>query len=377
MKIGITCYPTYGGSGVIATELGKALALKGHTVHFISYALPFRLKEFSENIVYHEVYVNNYPLFQYPPYSVTLASKMAEVISYENLDLLHVHYAIPHATSGLLAREILQDQNNPKQNFKMITTLHGTDITLVGGDPSLKGAVRLGINQSNGVTAVSEYLKQKTIHDFYPKQGIKVIPNFVDTEEFKRKDCTRYHEAFAGKGEKIVVHISNFRPLKRVKDVIRTFEKVVKEIPARLLLAGDGPERSEAEALARELGIYDKVRFLGNQDGVVELLSISDVMILPSESESFGLAALEAMSCGVPVVASRIGGLPELITEGKNGFLAPLKDTEVMAKSVLSILQSDERQKSFAAAARETALRYDTGKIIPLYENYYEEILSA
>lgn len=379
LKIGLTCYPTYGGSGVVATELGKALAEKGHTVHFISYSLPFRLREFSENVFYHEVDVNSYPLFEYPPYSISLASKMAEVMCYEELDLLHVHYAIPHAISAFLAREILRDRASLSERCKeakIITTLHGTDITLVGTDPSLSGAVRLGINQSDAVTTVSDYLRQETINRFAPTKPIRVIKNFVDTQEFSRKpDSERFRSAFATQEEKIIVHLSNFRPLKRVKDVIRVFEKIRRDMPSRLLLIGDGVERADAERLARDLKLSDCVRFLGKQEAVVDLLSIADLMLMPSESESFGLAALEAMSCGVPVVSTNVGGLPELIEHGYNGFMTQVGAIDEMAFFALHILDSRERWETFSRNARQTALRFDTQTIVPTYEAYYEQLL--
>lgn len=380
LKIGITCYPTYGGSGVVATELGKALSEKGHIIHFISYSLPFRLRTFSENVFYHEVDVNSYPLFEYPPYSISLASKMAEVMCYEDLDLMHVHYAIPHAISAFLAREIQRDRaslTRQCKEVKIVTTLHGTDITLVGSDPSLSGAVRLGINQSDMVTTVSEYLKRKTIEDFSPLRPIHVVKNFVDTTEFYRKaDSERFRAAFATKDERILIHLSNFRPLKRVKDVIRIFEKVHREIPSRLLLVGDGVERTEVEHLTRDLKISDCVRFLGKQEAVVELLSIADVMLMPSESESFGLAALEAMSCGVPVVSSNVGGLPELVKHGVNGFLFDVGAIDLMASAVLHILDSPERWQFFSDNARKTAIDLDTKHIIPIYEQLYLQTLT-
>jgi len=379
MKIGITCYPTYGGSGVVATELGKALAGKGHTVHFISYSLPFRLREFSENIVYHEVEISTYPLFEFPPYSISLASKMAEVMCYEELDLLHVHYAIPHAISAFLAREIQRDQatlTKACKTTKIITTLHGTDITLVGIDPSLSGAVRLGINQSDGVTAVSQYLREKTVQDFHPLKEVVVIPNFVDTKEFVRRDCTHYRTAFAKADEKLLIHISNFRPVKRVRDVIRTFALIEQRVPSRLLLVGDGPERSEAERLSRELGITERVKFLGKQEAVVELLSISDLMLMTSETESFGLAALEAMACSVPVVAYKVGGLPELIRDGDNGYTVPKADVEALAARAIELLSNSSLYARMAHCARETALRYDTACVIPLYEKFYKQVLA-
>ncbi len=381
MKIGITCYPTYGGSGVVATELGKALAKRGHIIHFISHDLPFRLREFSENIFYHEVSINDYPLFLFPPYSISLASKIADVMCYEELDVMHVHYAIPHAISAFLAREIQRDRASLVQRCKeakIITTLHGTDITLVGADPSLSGAVRLGINRSDGVTAVSKYLRDVTVQDFKPVVEIRAIPNFVDTTEFVRKDdCGRFRAAFAPKDEKLLIHLSNFRPLKRVGDVIRIFHAVQERVPCRLLFVGDGPDRPEAEKLTRELGLSDKVRFLGKQEAVVELLSISDVMIMPSENESFGLAALEAMSCGVPVIASRIGGLQELVCDGKNGYTFELGKTDDATTKLCALLENGALYKRLALGARQTAEQYDTSKIIPLYEQYYEEILSA
>lgn len=381
LKIGITCYPTYGGSGVVATELGKALAEKGHIIHFISYGLPFRLRMFSENIFYHEVDVNSYPLFEYPPYSISLASKMAEVMCYEDLDLVHVHYAIPHAISAFLAREIQRDRaslTRQCKEVKIVTTLHGTDITLVGSDPSLSGAVRLGINQSDMVTTVSDYLKMKTIENFAPTRPIHVVKNFVNTNEFSRKvDSERFRTAFATKDERILIHLSNFRPLKRVKDVIRVFEKVHHQMPARLLLVGDGVERAEAEHLARDLKISDRVRFLGKQEAVVELLSIADVMLMPSESESFGLAALEAMACGVPVICSNIGGLPELVTHGFNGFLSDVGAIETMASYALHLLDSRARWETFSHQARQTALQFDTEQIVPIYERLYHDILAS
>jgi N-acetyl-alpha-D-glucosaminyl L-malate synthase BshA len=381
LKIGITCYPTYGGSGVVATELGKALSERGHVIHFISYSLPFRLRTFSENIFYHEVDINTYPLFEYPPYSISLASKMAEVMCYEELDLVHVHYAIPHAISAFLAREIQRDKasiTHQCKEAKIVTTLHGTDITLVGNDPSLSGAVRLGINQSDMVTTVSDYLRKKTIEDFSPTRPIHIVKNFVDTKEFFRKvDSERFRAAFAKKDEHILIHLSNFRPLKRVKDVIRIFERVHRQMPSRLLLVGDGVERAEAEHLARDLKISDYVRFLGKQEAVVDLLSIADVMLMPSESESFGLAALEAMACGVPVVCSNIGGLPELVTHGFNGFLSEVGAIEAMASHVLHILESQARWETFSHHARQTALQFDTAQIVPVYEHLYHDVLAC
>ena len=303
MKIGITCYPTYGGSGVIATELGKALAKRGHQIHFISYALPFRLTNFVENVVFHEVELSSYPLFEFPLYSLALASKMVEVALYEKLDLLHVHYAIPHASSAYLAKQILKG----KRDIKVITTLHGTDITLVGLEPSFLPLVKFSTEQSDGVTAVSRFLKEKTLTNYSIEKDIHVIPNFVDTEVYRpQKDCA-FREHLAPAGEKILVHTSNFRPVKRVPDTIRIFDQVIKEVPSKLVLVGDGPDRSECERLCRELHLCDHIKFLGKQDGLVEILNAADLFLIPSQSESFGLAALEAMACGIPVVASSVG----------------------------------------------------------------------
>jgi N-acetyl-alpha-D-glucosaminyl L-malate synthase BshA len=375
MRIGITCYPTYGGSGVIATELGKALAERGHIIHFISYAMPFRLTRFNKNIMYHEVDVSTYPLFDYQPYSISLASKMADVVRFENLDLLHVHYAIPHALSAFMAKEILRDKNDPKQNVKIVTTLHGTDVTVVGIDPSFAGAVRLGLNKSDGITAVSNYLKQTTEQDFTPVPPVTFIPNFIDPKKVKRTENPTFRKNFAEDNEKIVIHISNFRPLKRTGDVIRIFEKLSKTVPARLLMVGDGPERPEDEKLVRDLGLASRVLFLGKQEDIVELLSVSDLFLIPSESETFGLAALEAMACRIPVIATRIGGLPELIEDGVTGCLHPLGDVDAMAECSVMLLQDTERHKRFADNAFEKALTYRTEKIIPLYETYYQQIL--
>ncbi len=375
MKIGITCYPTYGGSGVVATELGKALAVNGHTVHFISYAMPFRLNEFSSNIYYHEVDISNYPLFQYPPYSIALASKMADVISFEKLDLLHVHYAIPHAISAFMAKEMLKEKNDPNEDFKLITTLHGTDITLIGQEPSMLEAVKLGLNRSDGITAVSNFLKEKTINSLSPVNDIEVIPNFIDTGYFYKKSCDNYRKVFADQNERVIIHISNFRPVKRVKEIVKIFYDINQAIPSVLLLVGDGPERSEAEHIARDLGIYHKVKFLGRQEAIVELLSISDLMLMPSRTESFGLAALEAMACGVPVIASKVGGLPELIENNKNGCLHEVENIQEMAECAVSILKDIDRLKKFSLSAVKRAKHYDAQKIVPQYEKYYQKIL--
>jgi N-acetyl-alpha-D-glucosaminyl L-malate synthase BshA len=374
MKIGITCYPTYGGSGVIATELGKALAMREHQIHFISYALPFRLSNFIENIVFHEVEMSSYPVFEFPLYSLALASKMFEVAEYEKLDLLHVHYAIPHAASAYLAKEMLK----AKRDIKIITTLHGTDITLVGLEPSFLPLVKFSIEKSDGVTAVSRFLKEKTLTNYYIDKDIRVIPNFVDTELFKPKEDCNFRKNIASQGEKILVHTSNFRNVKRVPDTIKIFEQVQKEIPSKLILVGDGPDRSECERLCRELKLCDKVKFLGKQDGLTEILSASDVFLIPSQSESFGLAALEAMACGLPVVSSSVGGLPELIRHNECGFIAEIGDIDRMAKYVIDLLTNERKYTLFSSNARERAVNmFDKNKVVPLYEDYYKNILNT
>jgi L-malate glycosyltransferase len=374
MKIGITCYPTYGGSGVIATELGKELALRGHEVHFISYALPFRLSHYIENIVFHEVEISNYPLFEFPLYSLSLASKMVEVAEFEKLDLLHVHYAIPHATSAFLAKEMM----SKNRDLKIFTTLHGTDITLVGLEPSFLPLVKFSIEKSDGVTAVSRFLKEKTITNYSCEVDIEVIPNFVDTNLFKPQDNGDFRKAIAPNGEKILVHTSNFRPVKRVPDTIKIFEKVQKEIPSKLILVGDGPDRSECEKLSRQLDLCDKVKFLGKQEGLVEILSSSDIFLIPSQSESFGLAALEAMACGLPVVSSSVGGLPELVRHNESGFIAEIGDVERMAKYTIELLSNEKKYTLFSENARQRAVtQFDTSKVVPMYEEYYERILKS
>lgn len=375
MKIGITCYPTYGGSGVIATELGKELALRGHEVHFISYALPFRLTKYIENVFFHEVETSTYPLFEFPLYSLALTSKMIEVAEFEKLDLLHVHYAIPHATSAYLAKQI--SKNN---DLKIVTTLHGTDITLVGLEPSFLPLVKFSIDQSDGVTAVSRFLKEKTITNYSIDKEINVIPNFVDTNVFKRvsiNDCA-FRKHIAPNGEKVLVHTSNFRPVKRVPDAIRTFNIVQKEIPAKLLLVGDGPDRSECERLVRELNLTDSVKFLGKQEGLVEILSSSDIFIIPSQSESFGLAALEAMACGLPVISSSVGGLPELVKHNECGFISEIGDFERMAKYTLDLLTNNKKYQLFSNNARARAVnQFDISKVVPLYEEHYKLVLNS
>jgi N-acetyl-alpha-D-glucosaminyl L-malate synthase BshA len=374
MKIGITCYPTYGGSGVIATELGKELAKKGHKIHFISYALPFRLTNFVENVVFHEVELSSYPLFEFPLYSLALASKMVEVAEYENLDLLHVHYAIPHASSAYLAKQMLRS----KKNLKVTTTLHGTDITLVGLEPSFLPLVKFSIEASDGVTTVSRALKEKTLTNYNIEKDIEVIPNFVDTNLYKPDKDGGLREHIAPNGEKVLVHTSNFRIVKRVPDTIRILERVIKEIPAKLLLVGDGPDRSECERLCRQLSLCDHVKFLGKQDGLVEILNAADIFLIPSQSESFGLAALEAMACGLPVVSSSVGGLPELIRHNETGFIAEIGDIGRMAKYVIDLLTNKKKYDLFSANARERAVNtFDKQKIVPLYEEHYKKILNS
>lgn len=373
MKIGITCYPTYGGSGVIATELGKELAMRGHKVHFISYALPFRLTQFVENVVFHEVEMSSYPLFEFPLYSLALASKMVEVAQYEQLDLLHVHYAIPHASSAYLAKQMLKD----KLDLKIVTTLHGTDITLVGLEPSFLPLVKFSMEESDGVTAVSRFLKEKTITNYDIQKNIEVIPNFVDTEIFKPMDGLAFKKHLAPNNEKILVHTSNFRQVKRVPDTLRIFAKVIEEIPAKLVLVGDGPDRSECERLCRQLQLCDHVKFLGKQEGLAEILNASDIFLIPSQSESFGLAALEAMACGLPVISSSVGGLPELVRHNETGYIAEIGDIDRMAKYTIDLLTNEKKYKLFSRNARERTLSmFDKSKVIPQYEEYYKKILS-
>ena len=374
MKIGITCYPTYGGSGVIATELGKELALRGHEVHFISYALPFRLSHYIENIVFHEVEISTYPLFEFPLYSLSLASKMVEVAEFEKLDLLHVHYAIPHATSAYLAKEMM----GKNRDLKIFTTLHGTDITLVGLEPSFLPLVKFSIEESDGVTAVSRFLKEKTITNYNIEKNIEVIPNFIDTDLFKPREACEFRKHIAPGGEKVLVHTSNFRQVKRVTDTIKILEIVNKEIPTKLILVGDGPDRYECERLTRQLNLMDNVKFLGKQEGLVEILNSADIFLIPSQSESFGLAALEAMSCGKPVVSSSVGGLPELIKHNETGFIAEIGDVERMAKYIIDLLTNEKKYEAFANNSRQRALnKFDLSKVIPLYEEHYNHILNA
>lgn len=372
MKIGIVCYPTFGGSGVVATELGKGLADRGHQVHFVTYNQPARLDLFSENLFYHEVSVSNYPLFDFPPYELALASRLVDVVRFEKLDVLHVHYAIPHASAAFMAKQILMTYGI---YIPVVTTLHGTDITLVGKDRTFKPVVTFSINKSDGVTAVSEHLRNDTYEFFEIENDIKVIPNFIDLKRFSLKPKDHFKKAIAPFGERIVVHTSNFRKVKRTEDVIRIFAKLVKTIPAKLLMVGDGPERSQCEQLSRDLGVNENIRFLGKQDAIEEILSVSDLFLMPSESESFGLAALEAMACKVPVITSNAGGLPELNIDGKTGFLKAVGDIDGMAEKAVYMLEDEERLDNFKENALARAKEFDLANILPLYENYYVEVI--
>jgi N-acetyl-alpha-D-glucosaminyl L-malate synthase BshA len=374
MKIGITCYPTYGGSGVVATELGIELATRGHDVHFISYAVPVRMTaSSSERIHFHEVEVMNYPLFDHPPYTLALASMMRNVAVNESLDLLHVHYAIPHSVSAYLARAMVAPHHLP-----YVTTLHGTDVTLVGADRSYLPITKFSIEESDAVTAISEYLRQVTVSEFEIRRPIDMIPNFVNCDVFQPADGDCRRDEFAKDSEKILIHLSNFRPVKRVPDVVEIFHMVRKEIPAKLLMIGDGPERTTAEWLVRKKGLSHDVIFMGKQNQVQTILNCADVLLLPSELESFGLAALEGMACGVPPVCSNVGGVPEVITDGVEGFLVTPGDVNTMAARALSILTSPERREQMGEAARARALsQFCTSKIIPQYENLYKRVLEG
>jgi N-acetyl-alpha-D-glucosaminyl L-malate synthase BshA len=377
MRIGITCYPTYGGSGVVATELGIELAALGHEVHFISYSQPFRLNGRESGIIYHEVPVPNYPLFEFPPYDLALASRMAEVAEFCELDLLHVHYAIPHSVSALLARQMLAARG---RRLPFVTTLHGTDITLVGLDRSYLPITRYAIQESDGVTSISEYLKKETVENFGVTRPIEVIPNFVNCNLYRPvKDEAARAEArrhLAPPNEAILMHLSNFRPVKRVLDVVKVFAQVAREMPARLVLVGDGPERSAAEWLAHDLGIQCHVRFLGKQERVNELLALADLMLMPSELESFGLAALEAMACKVPSIATRGGGVPELIDDGVTGLLYEVGDVDGMAAGAIGLLKDRDRLEAMREAGRKTAQeRFCSSLVVPHYVRYYESVL--
>jgi len=371
MKIGIVCYPTFGGSGVVATELGKALAKEGHKVHFITYSQPSRLDFLNENLFYHEVDFHNYPLFEYPPYELALASKMVSVVKNEKLDLLHVHYAIPHASAAYMAKQILKTHGI---FIPVVTTLHGTDITLVGKDSSYEPVVTFSINQSDGVTAVSSDLRKETYQSFKITNDIEVIPNFIDLEKFKKQKKDHFKKAICPNGESLIVHTSNFRAVKRIGDVINVFNNIHKEIPSKLLMIGDGPERTHAEAMCRELNINADVRFLGKLEAVEEVLSVADLFIMPSEKESFGLAALEAMACEVPVISSNTGGLPELNVQGVTGFLSNVGDIEDMTRKAMFILDKNNLPR-FKENALKRAQEFDISKILPLYENYYQKVM--
>lgn len=371
IKIGIVCYPTFGGSGVVATELGKALSQKGHKIHFITYSQPTRLDFLNENLFYHEVEFRQYPLFEHAPYELALASKMVSVVKNEKLDLLHVHYAIPHASAAYMAKQILKTQGII---IPVVTTLHGTDITLVGKDPSYEPVVTFSINQSDGVTAVSEDLKKETYQHFKVTKEIDVIPNFIDLEKFKKQKKDHFKKAICPNGEALIVHTSNFRKVKRIPDVINVFYNIQKEIPAKLLMIGDGPERDGAEKQCRELNICDNVRFLGKLEAVEEVLSVADLFIMPSEKESFGLAALEAMACEVPVISSNTGGLPELNIQGVTGFMSPIGDIDDMTRKALFILDKNNLP-TFKKNALARAKEFDISHILPQYEHHYEKVL--
>lgn len=372
MKIGIVCYPTFGGSGVLATELGKALADKGHIIHFITYQQPVRLDSFHPNIFYHEVSVPTYPLFDFPPYETALSSVMVNVIMNEGIDLLHVHYAIPHASSAYMANQILKKIG---RNIPYITTLHGTDITLVGKDKMYEPVVTFSINESNAITAVSENLKGETLSSFKIEKEILVIPNFVDIRRFSLSNKEHFKKMLAPNGEKILAHVSNFRKVKRVEDVIITFAEVRKQIPSKLLMIGDGPERVHMEQMCREMGTCDDIRFLGKQEKLEEILSITDLFILPSAYESFGLAALEAMGCEVPVISTNAGGLPEINIHDVTGYMTEVGDTQMMAKYSVELLSDEMKHKQFKKNALDQAQRFKLANIIPLYENLYEQVL--
>lgn len=371
MKIGIVCYPTYGGSGVVATELGKALAERGHQVHFISYKQPARLDFFTNNLFYHEVYVSSYPLFDYPPYETTLTSRLVDVVKYEKLDVLHVHYAIPHASAAVFAKQILAAEGI---HIPIITTLHGTDITLVGKDASMTPVVTYSLNMSDAVTSVSKSLKEDTYKLFNVSKEIDVIPNFIDFDRFSKKPREHFRKAISTQGEKLLVHTSNFRKVKRVDDVVKAFAIISKHVSSKLLLVGDGPERHHIEMLCREMDLCNKVIFLGKQDPVEEILSVCDLFMMPSETESFGLAALEAMACEVPVISSNAGGIPELNVDGVTGYLCNVGDVESMAKHAVEILSDETKLAQFKSNAKKRALEFHINNIVPQYEAIYERV---
>ncbi|GAA3964122.1 N-acetyl-alpha-D-glucosaminyl L-malate synthase BshA [Hymenobacter antarcticus] len=373
MNIGIVCYPTFGGSGVVATELGKALAQRGHRVHFITYSQPVRLDFFNENLFYHEVYVPAYPLFQFPPYELALTSKMVDIVQNEKLDVLHVHYAIPHASAAYMAKQILRARGI---QIPVVTTLHGTDITLVGKDASFEPVVTFSINQSDGVTSVSADLRRETYEYFAIEKDITVIPNFIDLHRFKKQEKSHFRAAIAPEGEKLLIHTSNFRTVKRVEDVLQIFVGVREKIPAKLLLVGDGPDRNRMEKLARDLDVHRDLRFLGKLEAVEEVLSVGDLFLMPSENESFGLAALEAMACEVPVVSTNAGGIPELNVHGVTGMLSEIGDVADMVKNALYVLD-DENLPRFKAAARARAEEFAVENIVPRYEECYQRAIEA
>lgn len=374
MNIGIVCYPTFGGSGVVATELGKALAEKGHKVHFVTYSQPVRLTGFTPNIFFHEVNVSDYPLFKYTPYELVLSSKLVDVVKHEKLDLLHVHYAIPHASAAYMAKQILASEGI---HIPVVTTLHGTDITLVGKDDSFEPVISFAINHSDAVTAVSQNLKADTYHHFKVDQDIRVIPNFVCCEAYSsEQDQLELRREYANDEERVLVHVSNFRSVKRVEDIVRVFVKVREEIPAKLLLVGDGPERHNIEKLCREMGVCNEIHMLGKMRNTETILSISDLFLLTSESESFGLAALEAMASGVPVISTNTGGLPEINRHGYTGYLSDVGDIDDMAVNALKILKKDETLAAFRKNVLAHAAAYDVSRILPLYEELYDAVLS-
>jgi N-acetyl-alpha-D-glucosaminyl L-malate synthase BshA len=372
MRIGIVCYPTFGGSGVLATELGKALADKGHQVHFITYQQPVRLAEFNANIFYHEVQVPTYPLFDYPPYETALSSTMVDVIVNNNIDLLHVHYAIPHASAAYMAKKILEAQG---KFIPVITTLHGTDITLVGRDKTYAPVVTFSINQSDGITAVSDNLREETFKFFKIEKEIDVIHNFVDVSRFQKKPIDAFRRVIAPGGEKILLHASNFRKIKRVADVVKIFAEVQKSVPSKLLFVGDGPERPEIESLSRELGICDDIRFVGKQEQMEEILAIADLFLLTSEYESFGLAALEAMAAGVPLISTNAGGLPEININGETGYMSNIGDVKSMSANAIGLLSNDEKLNMFKRNAAAQAVKFDLHTIVPKYEALYDRVL--
>jgi N-acetyl-alpha-D-glucosaminyl L-malate synthase BshA len=374
MNIGIVCYPTFGGSGVVATELGIALAHKGHKVHFITYSQPFRLNQFNENLFYHEVNVNDYPLFDYQPYESVLASKIVDVAIYERLDILHVHYAIPHASVAYLAQQILKSR---KIKLPYITTLHGTDITLVGQDPSFEPVIFFSLNNSNAITSVSESLRKDTLKTFKIANDIKVIPNFIKIEDYQHPTEVCHRKNFAAPNERILIHISNFRKVKRVEDVLRIFDIVRKEIPCKLILVGDGPERPAIDKLCRELNTCSDIISVGKIANPKEVLSISDLFILPSETESFGLSALEAMALKIPVISSNTGGIPELNIHGKTGYMSKVGDYEDMAKNTIALLSDEKKFQQFRENAFEQAKKFDIEAILPMYEKLYKEVIDA